>query len=92
MKIKHARKISDLQNHLIQMERSRIQNMLPMNNNSTRGNHNPWQRRNPPSDQRPPTRLEPANVVDEPIPFCRPCESFHEESTCAFVKRILEES
>jgi len=29
-------------------------------------------------------------VVDEPIPFCRPYDNFHEESSCAFARRILE--
>lgn len=91
MKIKHARQISDMQNQLIQMERSRTQNVSPWNNNNNRGSNNLWPRKNPPNDWRPSTPLESANMVDEPIPFCRPCESFHEESTCAFARRILEE-
>jgi len=68
-----------------------MQNMPPRNNNNNKGSNNPWPRKNPPNDQRPSTLPESANMVDEPISFCRPCESFHEESTSAFARRILEE-
>lgn len=68
-----------------------MQNMPPRNNNSNRGNNNPWPGRNLPSAQIPPTPLNSSNMVDEPIPFCRSCESFHEESACAFARKILEE-
>jgi len=60
-----------------------MHSMLPRNNNN---NNNPWPRRNPPNDQRPPTPLESANVIDEPVPFCKPCKSFHEESACALAR------
>lgn len=68
-----------------------MQNMQPRYNNNNRGNTNQWPKRNPLNDQRPPTPLESANMVDEPIPFCRPCESFYEESACAFARNILGE-
>ena len=75
------------------MERFQMQNVPPRNNNDNKSNNNnPWPRRNPLSDQRPPTPLESTNMIDDLIPFCRPCKSFHEERTCAFARRILEES
>ena len=70
-----------------------MQSMWLRNNNNNRGNNNnQWPRRSPPSDQRPPSPLESVNMINEYVPFCRPCESFHEYSTYAFAKKILEES
>lgn len=96
MEIKHAKQISDMHNQLIQMERNtkmQMQSMPPGNNNNNSGNNNnQWPKRNSSNDQRHPTPLESANIVDESIPFCRPCDSLHKESTCAFARRILEES
>lgn len=92
MRIEHARTISDMQSKLIQIERNQVQNVQPRNNNNNRGNNNPQPRRNSPNDQRPPIPLESANVVDQPIPFSRPCESFHEESSCVVARKILDEA
>jgi len=75
------------------MERNQAQTMQPRhNNNNNRGNNNPWPRRNPPNDQRPPTPLEYANVVNQHVPFCIPCEIFHEESACDISRKILDEA
>jgi len=64
--------------------------MWPRNNNNNVGNNNPWLRKNPSNDQRPPTLLESANMAEEPIPFYRPCDKFHEESTSSFARIILK--
>lgn len=73
------------------MGRIQMQNIPPRNNSNNRGNNNnQWPRRNPPNDQRPPTPLESANMIDEHVHFCRTCESFHEESPCAFVGKNTE--
>lgn len=90
MKIEHAREMNFMQARLIQMERSQAQNIQPRNNNN-RGNNNTWPKKNPLNEQRPPNPLESTNIVEQPMPFCRPCESFHEESSCAFAKRIIDE-
>ena len=83
MRVEYVREMSSMQSRMIQMERNQVQNIQPRNNNNNKENNNPWPKTNPPNDQRPPTPLEFANVVDQHIPFCRPCESFHEESVCA---------
>ena len=36
--------------------------------------------------------MESTNTVDQIPPFCRPCNEFHEEATCPYVKRIMEGS
>lgn len=85
-----------MHNQLIQLERNdmmQTQSMPPRNNNNNRGNNNnQWPKRNSANYQRPPTLLESANVVDESVPFYRPCDSFHEETTRSLARRILEES
>lgn len=53
IKIENFRTISDMQNKLIHMERSQMQNMQSRNNNNNKGNNNPWSIRNPSNDQRP---------------------------------------
>lgn len=91
MRVEHALEVSVMWSRLIQMEQNQNQNIQPKNNNDNRGNNNPWPRRKPPSDQRPPTPLEAANVADHPIPFFRPCANFHEESACAIARKNLDE-
>jgi hypothetical protein len=75
--MKHDNQINALQNRLITVERSQGNN---------RQQHKPndkWQRRPPQNDQRPPNPFETTNLVDHrPMPYCRPCGEFHEESTC----------
>lgn len=76
MKIEQARQISDIQSRIIQMK-----NMQPRNNN------NLWPKRNLPVEQRPPNPLESANIVSHS--FCRSCQKFHDEKSCAITKNIL---
>jgi hypothetical protein len=75
--MKRDNEINSLQNRLITVERSQANN---------RQQHKPndkWLRRSPQNDQRPPNPLETTNLVDHrPMPYCRPCGEFHEESTC----------
>jgi ribonuclease HI len=76
MEINHANQINALQNRLITMERSQ----------NNRPHHKPndkWPKRTSPHDQRPPNPFESTNLVDhQAIPYCRPCDEFHEEITC----------
>ena len=39
---------------------------------------------------RPPNPLDSANLVDEAPPYCRVCNTLHEEVTCHVVKRIID--
>jgi hypothetical protein len=76
MEINHTNQINALQNRLITMERSQ-------NNRQQHKPNDKWPRRPPQNDQRPPNPFETTNLVDHfPMPYCRPCGEFHEESTC----------
>ena len=83
MRIEHAREISAMQSRLIQMEQNQVWNVQLRNNN------NPWLKRNPPTVQRPPNPLESTNMVFQS--FCRPCQCFHDEESCAIAKNILND-
>ena len=43
-----------------------------------------------PNEHRPPNPLEPTNLVDDLMPYCRPCDDLHDELTCPYTKRILD--
>ena len=50
------------------------------------------EKKHPPQEQRPPNQLASNNMmVDEFPPYCRPCEEFHEESTCPKFYYIMEQ-
>ena len=49
-----------------------------------------WVQKKAPQDKRPPNQLDPINMVEEVIPYCRPCEALHEEYTCYIARQILE--
>jgi len=66
------------------MERAQANRFHPKRNEK-------WQKKAPSQEQRPPNPLESTNLVDhQAIPFCRPCEDFHEESTCPYYLQICE--
>jgi hypothetical protein len=66
--------VNALHNRIVQMERNQQHNRFPPRNGY----------QGPPLNQIPPTMLEPTNMFDhEPPHYCRACESFHEEKTCA---------
>jgi hypothetical protein len=72
---------NELQGMIVQMERNQHQNrQLPRNGY-----------KGPPSNQRPPTSLEPTNMIGNGHPyFCRACQSFHDENTCAFYLEVYQ--
>jgi hypothetical protein len=81
----HASQMNAMQNRLIAMERAQ----------SSRPQHRPndkWPKRHPPQDKRPPNPFESTNLVDhQAIPYCRPYEQFHEESTCQVFLQLCDE-
>jgi len=85
LELSHTQQMKEMQNRLIAMERTQ-QNRLPPKGNDR------WQKKsNQYQEQRPPTQLEPNNVVShEEPPYCRICEEFHEESTCVRFKYFDE--
>ena len=83
MEANHTTQMNAIQHRLVAMERNqygRFQN---------RGN-DIWQKMGPPNEHKPPNPLESTNLVDDSIPYCRPCDEMHDEATCPYVRRILE--
>lgn len=80
----HIKEMQAMQNRLVAMERSQVQRFQPSPNDR-------WQKnKGPPQDYRPTNPLQSTNMVDQILPFCRPCNDFNEEATCPYVKRIME--
>ena len=48
-------------------------------------------KKSPYKDNNLPNQLDITNVVQEVIPYCRPCDSLHEESSCYVACQILEQ-
>ena len=72
-----------MQNRVINMERARTS----QNNFPPKGN---WVHKKAPQNKRPPNQLDPIDMVEEVIPYCKPCEALHEESTYYMAYQILE--
>ena len=49
-----------------------------------------YQKKFPQQEPRIPNQLDLANMVEEIIPWCRPCEQFHQESTCYVANQAME--
>ena len=78
-----------MQNRINNMEKAQVsqnhRNFQPRQNQE-------WKKKYPPYEQRPPNQLETNNmVIDEVPPYCRPCDEFHEESTCPKFCYIVEQ-
>ena len=84
MEANHTNQMNAIQNRLVAMERNQAQRFQTRPNDRWQNNKGPQQ------EHRPPNPLESTNMVDQIPPFCRPCNEFHEEATCPYVKRIME--
>ena len=69
----YASQLKNMQNRVINMERAQTS----QKNFPPKGN---WVQKKAPQDKRPPNQLDPINMVEEVIPYCRACEALHEES------------
>ena len=49
-----------------------------------------YQKKAPHQEPRIPSQLDLANMVEEVIPWCRPCDQFHQESTCYIANQVIE--
>jgi hypothetical protein len=82
----HVSQMNAMQNRLIAMERGQ----------ASRPPHRPndkWPMRPPSQDQRPSNPFESTNWVDhQAIHYCRPCEKFHDESTCQVFLHLSDET
>ena len=79
----YANEIKTMQNRVINMERAQTS----QKNFPPKGN---WVQKKAPQYKRPPSQLDSTNMVEEVIPYCRPCKALHEESTCYMVYQILK--
>ena len=76
--------MTKIQNKIVTLERnSGPRNFQPKQNQV-------YQRKFPQQEPRIPNQLDSTNMVDEVIPWCRPCEQFHPESTCYIANQIIE--
>ena len=41
-------------------------------------------------EPRIPNQLDSVNLVEDAIPFCKPCSQFHQESTCYIANQVME--
>ena len=49
-----------------------------------------YQKKSPQQESRIPNQLDSTNLVEEVIPWCRPCDQFHQESTFYIEKQVIE--
>ena len=49
-----------------------------------------YQKKPPQQEPRIPNQLDSANMVEEVIPWCRPCDHFHQERTCYIANQVIE--
>ena len=79
----HYAHLNHMQNRIITMERNNgPRNFQPKQNQM-------YQNKFPQQEPRIPNQLDSANMV-EVIPWCRPCEQFHQESTCYVSNQVME--
>ena len=71
----HSAQLNHMQNRIITMDRNNgPRNFQPKQNQM-------YQKKAPRQEPRIPNQLDSANMVEEVIPWCRPCDQFHQEST-----------
>ena len=83
----HAAQLNHIQNRLVMMERNHVshapRNFQPKPNQM-------YQKKEPAQESRIPNQLDSSNMVEDAIPFCRPCDQFHQESTCYIANQVME--
>ena len=76
--------MNKIQNRITTLERNNgPRNFQPKQNQV-------YQKKFPQQEPRIPNQLDSTNLVDEVIPWCRPCEQFHPESTCYIANQVIE--
>ena len=80
----HSAQMNLMQNRIITMERNNgPRNFQPKQNQM-------YQKKAPHQEPRIPSQLDLANMVEEVLQWCRPCEQFHQESTCYVANQVME--
>ena len=76
--------MSKIQNRITTLERNNgPRNFQPKQNQV-------YQKKAPQQEPRIPNQLDSTNLVEEVIPWCRPCDQFHQESTCYIANQVIE--
>ena len=76
--------LNNIQNKIITLERNNgPRNFQPKQNQV-------YQKKAPQHEPRIPNQLDSTNLVDEVIPWCRPCDQFHPEDTCYISNQVIE--
>ena len=72
----YTNQFKNMHNRIVTMERSHSnQKKFPLKSN--------WvPKKAPYKDNNLPNQLDTTNLVQEVIPYCRPCDSLHEEASC----------
>ena len=50
-----------------------------------------YQKKAPAQEPRILNQLDSTNMVEDAIPYCRPCSQFHQENTCYFANQVMEQ-
>ena len=80
----HFAHLNHIHNRLITMEKNNgPRNFYPKQNQI-------YQNKFPQQEPRIPNQLDSSNMVEEVIPWCRPYEQFHQESTCYVANQVME--
>ena len=80
--VNHDAQLNHIQNRLVMMEINQV-------------SHAPrsfqmYPKKAPAQEPKIPNQLDSTNMVEDAIPFCRPCDQFHEESTCYIASQVME--
>ena len=79
----HTNQMNAIQNQLVAMDKNQVGRFQNQGNDR-------WKKRGPPNENRPKNLLDSTNLVDDSMPYCRPCDDLHNELTCPYAKRILD--
>ena len=81
----HVAQLNHIQNRSVMMERNHVshapRNFQPKPNQM-------YQKKT--QEPRIPNQLDSVNLVEDAIPFCKPCSQFHQESTCYIANQVME--
>ena len=85
MEATYTNQLKNMQNRVVTIEisHSNQKHFIPTSNQVPK--------KDPYKDNNLPNQLDITNMVQEVIPYCRPCDSLHEEASCYVAHRILEQ-
>ena len=84
----HVAQLNHIRNRLVMMGRDHVSH-APRN-----FQHKPnqmYQKKAPTQEPRIPNQIDSTNMVEDEIPYCRPCAQFHQENTCYIANQVMEQ-